>query len=74
MSLSQNKIFNIFLLVIFGVITIFYAVKFFKEPQNQLFDLIAVAIGLIGVWLSFRDYKKSQRSKIKSQNEHENLS
>jgi len=71
MNLSQNKMFNIFLLVIFGVLTLFYVVKFFKEPHNQLFNFIAVVIGLSGVWLSFRDYRKSQKAKVKSQNEDE---
>ena len=73
MNLLQNKIFNIFLILVFGVITIFYVIRFFNQPQNQLFNFIAVIIGLIGVWLSFRDYRKSQRSKIKSQNDKDSL-
>jgi succinate dehydrogenase hydrophobic anchor subunit len=73
MNLAQNKVLNIFLIIIFGVVTVFYIIQFFREPQNQLFDFIAVAIGLVGVWLSFRDYKKSQKAEIKSQNDNDNL-
>ncbi len=80
MNLSQNKMFNIFLMLIFGVVTIYYVIRFFNQPQNQLFNFIAVVIGLFGVWLSFRDYKKSQKAnsrpasgEVKSQNEDESL-
>ena len=73
MNLAQNKVLNIFLIIIFGVVTVFYIIQFFREPQNQLFDFIAVVIGLVGVWLSFRDYKKSQKAEIKSQNDNDNL-
>ncbi len=74
MNFSTNKFFNFFLLLVFGVVTVYYAIRFFNQPNNQVFNFIAVVIGLIGVWLSFRDYKKSQKSiSDKSQNEDENL-
>jgi len=73
MSITQNKIFNIFLITVFGIVTVFYVIQFFKEPGNQLFNFIAVVIGIIGVWLSFRDYKKSQKANVKSQNENDNV-
>ncbi len=71
MNLLQNKIFTIFFLLVFAVVTIYYAVKFFNEPQNQTFNIIAVLIGLLGVGLSFRDFRKSKKLKVKAQNEEE---
>ncbi|MEO8398547.1 MAG: hypothetical protein ABI550_01900 [Ignavibacteriaceae bacterium] len=79
MTLFQNKNFNLFLLIIFGIVTLFYLFKIFDEPQNKTFNLFAVLIGAFGVWICWRDYKKSQKAnppssdEVKSQKEEEEL-